>query len=479
MIPFVGFYPDEDEHVAGVITDCSMMIPSMKGYKGAPSLVPVADALSAACVGATYVTKLDNTTRLFAGTQTKLFELAGTSWTDVSKVGDYTGSSDSVWRFAQFGDVTITVNGADSTQKSVSSGDFSDLAGAPSATCIDTVGGFVMLGNYNDGTSTPDGIAWSGFKDYSTWTPSVATQAGNVRLLDTSGDVRAVRRLGQYAVAYKKNSMYLGVNNSPPVLWGFTLISSDIGTYSQESVVSIETAHYFISETDIFMYEGSRPTPIGAGIREWFFADLNTTYAYKIRGTYDKSKALIYWYYPSVSSNGELDSCIVFNHKTKKWSRANRMIECCLEYLTSSLTYGGLESEYVTYDQIPTVSYGSPFWTNASFNMAVFDGSHIINTLSGTSLTSSITTGAIGDDAQFTLIDRVQPRFVDDADSATMTNEYRLTDGASYTTDKTAAMTNSRFDVLREARWHKFKFDFTGEVEVNGINYSLSPSGQE
>jgi hypothetical protein len=451
----------------------------MKGYKGAPSLVPVTDALSAACRGATYVVKLDNTTRLFAGTQTKLYELSGTSWTDVSRVGDYTGSADSVWRFAQFGDVTITVDGADATQVSVSTGAFSDLSGAPTATCIDTVGGFVMVGNYNDGTSTPDGVYWSGYLDYTAWTPSVATQAGNVRLLDTPGDVRAIKRLGQYAIAYKKNSLYLGVNNGPPLLWGFQLISGDIGTFSQESVVSIETAHYFISETDIFMFEGSRPVPIGDGIREWFFSDLNSTYAYKIRGVYDKSKALIYWYYPSVSSTGDLDSCIVFNHKTSKWARANRSIECCLEYLTGSLTYAGLASAYATYDLIPTVSYGSPFWTSASFNMAVFDTSHILNTLTGTSSTSSLTTGAIGDDMQYTLIDRVQPRFLNDPATATMTNYYRDTDGSSYTTDNTVSMVKNRFDLLRSARWHKFKFNFTGDVELNGSTYTLQPEGME
>lgn len=479
MIPFSGFYPDADEHSAGVITDCTMLLPSLKGYKGAPSIVNITDALSAECRGSAYVVKLDNTTRLFAGTQTKLYELAGISWSDVSRAGDYVGSTDNVWRFAQFGDVTLAVNNVEVMQKSIGTGAFSDLATAPKAMVIETVGGFVMVGNYNDGTETPDGIFWSGYLDYTVWTPSTATQCGNLRLLDTPGEVRGLKRLGSSAIAYKKNSMYIGVNNGPPVLWGFTLISSEIGALSHESIVNIETAHYFISVSDIFMFDGSRPVPIGDGIREWFFNDLNAAYSYKIRGVYDKNTALIYWYYPSTASTGELDSCIIYNHKTQKWGRANRSIEVCLEYVSGVQTYAGLEVTYATYNDIPQLSYGSPFWTNASFNMAIFDTSHILGTLSGVSLTSSLTTGAIGDDMQMTMIDRVQPRFINDADTGAMTNYYRMSDGSAYTTDALSAMVNSRFDLFRSARWHKFKLEFTGDVEISGNNYSLQPEGFE
>ena len=479
MIPFLGFLPDADEHTAGVLTDCEMMLPSMKGYKGAPSFVSAADALAAECRGAAYVVKLDNSTRLFAGTQTKLYELSGTTWSDVSRVGDYVGAADSVWRFAQFGDISLAVNATDAFQYSNGSGDFADLSGAPKAAVIETVGGFVMVGNYNDGSSVPDGIKWSAFLDYSDWTPDVATQAGDLRLLDTPGEVRGLKRLGPNAVAYKEQSMYLGVNNGPPVLWGFTLISGEIGAVSHESIVSIETAHFFISRSDIFMFDGARPVPIGDGIREWFFNDLNSDFAFKIRGIHDKNNAQILWYYPSTQSTGSLDSCIIFNYRTRKWGRANRTIEACLEYLTGALTYAGLEAAYATYDLIPSVSYGSPFWTTASPNMAIFNTSHVLGTLSGASETSSITTGAIGDDAQMTMVSRVQPRLLNDPGSGTMTNYYRLTDGATYTTDAVSTLSSGRFDVLREARWHKFKMAFVGDVEINGASYLIVPGGYE
>lgn len=480
MLPFVGFFPDADDHTEGVITNVEMMVPTLRGYKGAPSLVPQTAALSAACRGAVAAFLLDNTNRLFAGTQTKLYELSGTTWSDVTAAaGDYVGSADSVWRFAQFGNITLAVNGTDATQKSITTGVFSALAGAPKAYCIDTVAGFVFLANYNDGSAVKDGVFWSAYQDYTIWTPSAATQCGNLRLLDTPGEIRALKGLQKYAVAYKENSIYLGVNTESNLLWGFNLVSDKIGTYSHEAVVKAETSHYFIGSNGIYQFTaGSIPQAIDDGIRDWFLADLNKQFAYKIRGVYDKLNSLIFWYYPSTGSS-TLDSCLVYHVKTRKWSRANRSIEVCLELITPAQTYAGLLTAYATYAVIPSVTYGGSFWNNLSTNMAVVSTDHMIYTLTGVSSSSSITSGTLGDDMQFTLLKRVQPRFVNDADSGTMTNYYRLTDGSSYVTDNTVDMSSNRFDVLRSARWHKVKTSYTGDVEVIGNSYLLAPSGVE
>lgn len=479
MIPFVGYMPDADPHLQGVITDCTFMIPTVRGYKAANSGVAIADALASECRGASYVIKLDRSQRVFSGTQTALYELSGSSWVDVSKVGGYTGSTESYWRFCQFGDVTICVNLQDATQKSVLSGSFSDLAGAPKAKVIETVGGFVMVANYNDGTDTPDGIYWSGYLDYTDWTPAVSTQCGYLRMYDTPGEFTALRRLGQFAIAYKENSMYLGQNYGPPTLWGFELISGEIGALSQESVISIETAHFFIGKSDIYVYDGSRPVSVGDGIREWFFSNLNTEFSYKIKGTHDRANSLIYWYFPDTTSVGVVNNCIIYNYKTGKWGRAAREIEACLEYLSGTMTYSLYETGYPTYDDTPSITYGSPFWTAGMFNFAVFDTTHTLKTLNGPAENSSITTGAIGDDEMFTLAKRVQPRFSNDPVSGSMTNYYALTDGSSFTTDQTVTMGNGRFDVLRAGRWHKFKMDFTGAVEVLGNTYKYETQGSE
>ncbi len=56
-----------------------------------------------------------------------------------------------------------------------------------------------------------------------------------------------------------------------------------------------------------------------------------------------------------------------------------------------------------------------------------------------------------------------------------MTNYYRQSLSDSLTTDATTTQSSGRFDVLREARWHRLKFDFTGSVELNMYDADLIP----
>ena len=135
MTPIAGFAPDADRTSPGILTDCENLVPFEGGFKGAPTAVATtAAALAAECRGAVVATKLDGSRRIFAGTQTKLYELNGTSWTDRS-AGSYTGSSESRWSFCQFGDTTIASNLSDAMQSS-SAGAFAAIAGAPKAKIV-------------------------------------------------------------------------------------------------------------------------------------------------------------------------------------------------------------------------------------------------------------------------------------------------------------------------------------------------------
>ena len=69
LVQLLGYAPDADYTVLGVLTQCAGVVPSMKGMKGAPSAaVTPLGALAATCQGAVVAVKLDGTTRLIAGT---------------------------------------------------------------------------------------------------------------------------------------------------------------------------------------------------------------------------------------------------------------------------------------------------------------------------------------------------------------------------------------------------------------------------
>lgn len=480
MINFTGFAPDVDPTTPGVITACENLIPTLKGYKGGYSGADVGlPALAAAAISATVLVKLDATNRFVAGTETKLYEKSAASWIDVSRAAAYNASASLYpWRFAQFGDTTLAANKGDTLQSS-NSGAFADVAGSPKAGAICTVNGFVMLANTNEATygDSPDRWWCSALNDMTNWTPAIATQCTTGRLVDSPGSIRGLKTLGYDVVAYKERSMYLGRYAGPPSVWQWTLIPGEIGCSSQNAVVNIGTAHVFVGWEDFYLFDGFRPVPIGSTLREWFFSDLDANYRYLIKGLHDRTHSLVYFFYPRLGGSGALNGCIVYNYKSQKWGVSNRSIETVVEYITGGYTWDTLP--ITTWDSWPSVAYESPFWTASSETAAYIGTDHKVYSLTGISSTSSLTTFDAGDDQQFSLLSRVRFRYLDAPASATLTNYYQDEHGGAWTTDSTITESNGRFDLLRSARWHKAKADFTGDVEISGVDAVMQPDGEE
>ena len=480
MIPLLGFAPDLDPTTPGIITDCTNFVPTLKGYKGGYSGADVGmDAVASAVLNGAVLTKLDASNRLIVGTTEYLYESSGSSWSDVSGT-TYNASSAFPWHFAQFGDTSLAVNKGDTLQYSTS-GAFADVTGAPKAGAICTSSGFVMLANTNEAIygDSPDRWWCSALYDVSDWTPDIATQCTTGRLVDTPGAINGVKSVGNDSiVAYKEKSMYLGQYVGPSAVWQWTLISDVIGCSTQDAVINIGIEHIFIGYDDIYIYQpGGLPTPIGAPLKEWFFADLHPGYRHKIKGLYDRKNSVVYFFYPRISDGGNIDGCISYNHKTNKWGLAHRNIEAVVEYITGGYTWDTLP--ITTWDSWPAIPYDSPFWTATSETLAYIGTDHKIYSLTGKSSASSFTTGDVGDDQAYSLISRVRLRYLVAPDSATLTNYYQDQHGISWIEDTITSEISGRFDLLKSARWHKGKIDFTGDVEISAMDAVLTKDGEE
>lgn len=485
MTPLLGFTPDIDPTIKGAVVECANFIPTLKGMRSGYSNVSAGiAALAASCKGAAVLKKLDSTSRLIAGTTTNLYEAGASTWNDVSRTvgGAYNGTTETVWRFAQYGNVSLAAQLGDKIQYSVSSGAFENITAAPNAAIVETVGDFVMALKYNDGTDTPDGWFCSALGDYTDWTPAVSTQCANGRLTSTPGDIRGGKRLGDLIVAYKERAIYIGIYSGPPIIWEWREISNTVGAPCHEVIIPIVTeqggqAHILMGYDDFYYFDGSRPVPIGSPVKEWFFNRVYRAYMHLCKGLHDPFNKRIYWYYPT--SGSTLDSCIVYNYATNKWGTDDRTIEAVAEYISAGETYATFEADYSTYAGVPSVSYGSPFWTSATPVASVFDSAHTLNTLTGASGTSSFTIGDIGDDTLFSCITRVNLRYLTTPTSATLTNYYRNTLGESLTMDVATTMASSRFDVIRSARWHRLKHESTGDMEIAAIGVKAEQDGEE
>jgi hypothetical protein len=487
LVESKGYSPDADPSTPGIFTDCAAVVPTLKGFKAAPGALDAGlPALSAACKGAVSAQKLDNSTRVFAGTVNSLYELSAGAWVERSETtAGYTLGADIRWRYSQFGDVTLAAAKTEKLQGSTSA-DFSTVAGnAPKASIVETVNNFVIAFDTDETAygDSPDRWICCAIGDYTDWTVAIATQSQTGRLTSAPGKIRAGRRFGDRVIAYKERAMYVGSYVGQPSTFDFVEVQGKVGALCQEVVVDVGTAeeprHIFMGYEDFYSFNGATPVPIGTNrVKEKVFGDLNRDYAESCIAMHDRTKSVIYFWYP-VASSSNPDKCVVYNYRTDKWGRDDRQIEAALEYISPSLTYAGFGTNYATYGDSPNVSYGSSLLVAGYPLPAFFDTAHKLMTLNGTPTASSYTTGDIGDDNVESMLSFVKPRFITAPTSGNQTNYYRQNMGDALVTDQTIALTNARFDVLREARWHRVLHSLNGDWESPGIWYEVERAGDE
>ncbi|MBV4459175.1 hypothetical protein KVG96_14540 [Pseudomonas sp. COR58] len=479
MIQLTGFAPDTDVTTPGLVSDCTNLIPYLNGMEGAPEPATPAGtpALAASCIGAAVVAKLDDTRRIIAGTATKLYELASGSWNDVSRASPYSGGVDTRWSITQFGDATLCANRADVIQRSTGAA-FSDVSGAPKAEILFTVGSFVMALNLNDGSEKPDGWQCCAAFDDTSWTPSLATQATAGRLVATAGRLTAGMRLGEYAIAYKQRSIYLGQYVGAPTVWNWLQVpGGDAGCIGKEAICDIGGAHFFVGDDNMWIFDGTRPAPVADGfVRQFFFDNSNPSYRYRTICVFDRQKNLVWIFYPSLSSQTP-DAALVYHVNARKWGVANRSIEAALNYVSSGVTIDGLSSISSTIDGLAPYSFDSQFWLSGGKSLSIFNNSHQLQAMTGNSTGSSFTTGEVGDDDAVSCINKIRLRYAKAPMSATVQTFMQQNSGAGFTAGTTGSVLDGKFDLRQSARWHKATFTFVGPVRVTHMDAEVMPQG--
>jgi hypothetical protein len=485
MQPLLGFAPDLPTTSTGIIIDCANWIPYEAGMQAAPAPAAAADALAAACRNAAVLTKLDGSRRVIAGTSTKLYELSGTTWSDVSRAGDYTLGSTTRWSFCQFGDTSLA-SSIDNVIQSSAAGAFANVATAPQATIIESVlssgGGFVFAFNTIDATFGTSQDRWwcSALNNAASWTPSVASQAASGRLLGVEGPITAAKRIGSdRVIAYKQRAIYAGTYVGPPLVWSWQDIP-DYGCVGLDAVANLGTAHFVVGQDQIYIFDGARPAPVAdQKVRQWFFDNSSGTYRYRTTVVHDRVNDTVRIYFPSAaSSDGTLDRCLVYHLKTGQWGRHDLTVEAAVQFVQPSETFDGDTGTFDSAtDSFDAVNPGNQV-------AAVFDGSHILSTLDDTPAASSFTLHDIGDDDIVSSLDQARLRYAVTPSSAsisafgTMATGLAQTSGPTQSASDVPANGSNQFTFRQTARWHRLQFSFTGNCRVTAYRCQPRQDGQ-
>lgn len=482
MTPISGFSPDSDPNTPGILTDCVNIIPFESGFKGAPSPVNTAsNNLGAACNGAVVAVKLDGSRRIFAGTTTNLYELASGVWASRTRATPYTGGTDTRWSYCQFGDTTVASNLSDAMQ-SLAVGAFADIATAPKAKIVvSATNNFVIAFNTSDATYgvSPDRWWCCAQADQTNWTPNISTLATTGRLVAVEGQIQTALTLGDYVVAYKNRAIFLGTFVGSPVVWQWVLIpGGEAGCIGQEAVCDIGGAHFFVGNDNFWLFDGTRPIPIGNGVvRQWFLNNSSPQYRYRTKCVYDRQNNLVRIYFCSSASTGNTDYCLIYHVLQKQWGRADVSIEAPLNYIAPGVTINGLDAFATTIDALPNIPVDSQFWLSGGQSPAYFDATHQLVALNGASVSSSMTTCDVGDDDTVTTVNRVRVRYTSRPTTASATGFFKFNEGDALTTGSTNSINDGKFDIRQSARFHRVRIDMTGDHRETGYDIALQADG--
>jgi len=433
----LDYRPDLDPRTPGLLTVCSDMVATAKGYVASYVATTHTAHTYSLQAGEIYPNKLFASRWVsspggivLASTNKRINVYDYTNgFINVSKAGDYTlgaqtyqygEDSSAAFDFCAFGNIIVAANKTQPTQYrsalDLTSGTlFADLGGTPKANTCCAARNFVFLANCSGtfGSSTTaigqgDMIAWSGIGDYTDWSLNTqVTQSSYAIFNDTPGDVTAIRPFRDGVVVFKADSMYLGRyvgagNNSP--IWDFERVSDKVGCLGHRSVADLDFALVFVSRDDIFLYDGTTPRPITRGIAESLrssFGLIGGNGNNALRVGHNKGDSSV-WFATSSLMN-------VWNYKYDRWStlsnpNANGRTEVMCQtnsddfrVKTLSSVSGGVPSYATSTNHYNlytlTIQDGQPYNRNSSFAGGSF----------------RMVTGFIGDPNKLATLSRVNP----------------------------------------------------------------------
>ncbi len=496
--PIQGYAPDADPTTPGVLKDVDLLIPTLTGMKALPSdSDPGFASVGSAVRSASILSDIDSNLSVYVGTADNLYKQATATWSEISSsTNAYSLSARARWTFDSFnipGDDRALAAAHGQDIQFSSGGDFADLTGAPKVAFICVAEGFLMGANFG-GTSTvgsssvayiaaPNRWMCAGRNTTNVWDPSIATQATTGLLTDSPGGITGLHALGTGIVAYKDRSMFFGRYVGPPQVWRFSRIFGDgLGAPSHHSVVDIETAHLFPGVDNFYLYDGTRPTPIGTNtVAEFFMADLNQDFRDQIVGFHDLNDHTVFWWYPSTgSSAGALDKFICYNYRSGKWGGGTKSVSFALEWTATGLTYNDIGTFYTTYDDLPTAPYDTAFASTATLKPAIFNTDNELKALEGTPANeSSYTLWDMGQDHTPILFKRIRPRFKKAPTSGSHFHAYRDVLGEDDISSGGATLQSGTFDYVEEARWHQIRHTYTGDMEILGVDVEFQGGSEE
>lgn len=377
-LPMPEFRPDQGV-ASDVLLTCDGVYPSLDGYRPVGALVEVTDALAESFLGGYSAIASDGDAYFLAGTASNLYSLTSAgAWSSI--VAGLSISNR--WRFAQFGDFVVAVNGDTTREVDLNAGTASAIAAAPTFDSVAVVGDFVVGGR-------PDGdinkVRWSAFRDHTAWT-NATNQAGEQPML-TGGAVMGIAG-GEYGIVFQRERIVrmtrTGDASAP---FQFDEISVNYGCADGATIAQSGRTVFFYSDRGFMaLDDGQVLKPIGSEkvdrsfLRELSRDKLNTLYT-----AVDPSNKLVFWAIP-----GTPGKIWIYNFELDRWATAQLNFTGAFPGFTTSYTTDDLASlGYVDVDDVP-ILVDDPRWSGGAPRLYLISEDRKAGSLTGAPIAADL-----------------------------------------------------------------------------------------
>lgn len=487
MIPFGEWYPDLPDFENPGANQAKNVIPDANGYQPLRSLVSTGGAVAEQPLGAFSAKAYDGTVDIVCGADTNLYRFSSLAWAEVSRAAnDYNLAATDRWRFTQFGNVILAVNGTELMQVgTIGSGDFANVTGGtadpPVVRYIATVKDFVMTGNE---TSASQRVQWGGINTYDDWGSTPATDQSDQQDLPDGGAITGLVG-GEYAVVLQEQAIRIGTYEGPPTIFRFDVIDEKHGCNVPNSVVGYRGATFFWSYDGFYMLQGGQIQHLShRKVDNWFWDNVDDSNIHRISAAIDPIRGLYVMSFPSASAtSGNPNTTLIYNFHENKFSYG----EFDHELVFSSYSNVGYNLDNIG-TALPTddidassINVDSPDYLGSNkIVLSAFTTDYKLAYFTGTPLAATLqTTEAQITPGSRTLITEAWP--IVDGSTCTVTPVTRNRIADTPTTGTAVSQNTTGFCPLRsDARYHRAQVDiaagewnFAQGVDFRGVRTGL------
>lgn len=234
--------------------------------------------------------------------------------------------------------------------------------------CSPNVGNILIAGNLtkdfiSTGTTVnfPTTVRWSqAFANTgvpATWQPTL-TNIANEQEIPLRGPIVDGFFLGGnfYVCSYWDTVVFspLSYQNSTAPIFGVRLFNQGRGLLNNNCWSNTDANVYGVDSRDIWIFDGSNFNPLGnQKVRDFFFANLSTTYSDRVFMVNNTQKNQIELYYPDLTSTGWCNKMLSWRYDLQIWNAPKDIANACNgceapKYVSGAFQYASRTVSYMT-----------------------------------------------------------------------------------------------------------------------------------